>query len=382
VLFAIPFLGVVKSANGTCENGSIEVPCRFNIPNIDGKWSTMTEWSNASENMIQNQYGWTMYVRMMHNASYLFVLVDFITDQSDNHDYARIGFDTANDGGNCPKVDDYLFECFAARGGSCLFQGKGTGGVGWDQWTEIDWPDGAIAEWGFSRVCDPYEPGRNHQIYEFQIPCGFLGDNNAHARFYGFYIYATDNYDTLLEWPPNAGGDCSTGPPAPGNWGDIESKIPFINPHFSFFSSHAASSTRNDDLFDQNDTLYVASKSFYPNSTYSIYVVTDVVQWTDGMSIPTRVPGTATTVTTNKDGHLLYVAVWTPPLARGDYDIVVDVNGNGRYDENFDAIDSQAKVGFQVIPEFSGAALGVSALVALLTIGLQRKKPKAASRGG
>ncbi|MFZ1039335.1 MAG: hypothetical protein WAN53_05580, partial [Candidatus Bathyarchaeia archaeon] len=44
--------------------------------------------------------------------------------------------------------------------------------------------------------------------------------------------------------------------------------------------------------------------------------------------------------------------LWDPPLTGGDYDIVVDRNRNGVYDEGIDVVDSFTLVGFDVIPEF------------------------------
>lgn len=52
----------------------------------------------------------------------------------------------------------------------------------------------------------------------------------------------------------------------------------------------------------------------------------------------------------------------------GKYDIVVDVNGNGKYDSGIDAIDSddvQISGGFLVIPEYPvGAIVGLAGCLA------------------
>lgn len=48
-------------------------------------------------------------------------------------------------------------------------------------------------------------------------------------------------------------------------------------------------------------------------------------------------------------------AIRTSPLIPGKYDIVVDVNGNGVYDDGVDALDDkdvQVTAGFFVIPEY------------------------------
>jgi hypothetical protein len=73
------------------------------------------------------------------------------------------------------------------------------------------------------------------------------------------------------------------------------------------------------------------------------------------MTIPERVQGTATTVSSDSSGNINLIAVWNEPLTPGKYDIVVDVNGNGRYDNGVDALCNNkitATAGFFVIPEY------------------------------
>ena len=44
----------------------IRVPYSSNIPHINGKWDTQTEWIDASETVLKDEYGWTAYLRMKH----------------------------------------------------------------------------------------------------------------------------------------------------------------------------------------------------------------------------------------------------------------------------------------------------------------------------
>ena len=123
-------------------------------------------------------------------------------------------------------------------------QGKGTGGE--EPWVWLTTtPQGTEMKSGFTRANDPYESGRDHRVYEFQIPCRFLGQGYV----YGLYAFVWDEgSDTLLEWPVNAGGTkpYSGGydwtpeykykaPPAPGNWGDVTSNVEFVPEFPSFF---------------------------------------------------------------------------------------------------------------------------------------------------
>jgi hypothetical protein len=76
----------------------------------------------------------------------------------------------------------------------------------------------------------------------------------------------------------------------------------------------------------------------------------------------------AMTVASNGAGTVGPVAVWSAPLMPGKYDIVVDVNGNGKYDSGIDALDSddvQITGGFLVIPEYPmGAIVGLAGCLA------------------
>jgi len=108
-----------------------------------------------------------------------------------------------------------------------------------------------------------------------------------------------------------------------------------------------------EDRFNLDETVYVSGSGYSPSTTYKLYLVNDVT-WEDGMSIPARVPSIATEVSSDSSGDIHPTAVWTDPLTPGNYDIVVDVNGNGVYDEGTDALDDKditVTAGFFVIPE-------------------------------
>jgi hypothetical protein len=108
------------------------------------------------------------------------------------------------------------------------------------------------------------------------------------------------------------------------------------------------------DYFDLGETVYVTGNGYSPSIIYNLYVVADT-DWIDGMSIPIRVSGTASTVTSNIEGAIPSTAIWSNPQTIGKYDIVVDVNSNGVYDAGVDALDSsdvEVTAGM-VIPEFS-----------------------------
>ncbi len=69
--------------------------------------------------------------------------------------------------------------------------------------------------------------------------------------------------------------------------------------------------------------------------------------------------GTVSLISSDEDGNILPVVVWSDPSTVGLFDMIVDVNGNGLYDEGIDALDDndvEVTAGF-VVPEFSSFIL-------------------------
>jgi hypothetical protein len=139
-------------------------------------------------------------------------------------------------------------------------------------------------------------------------------------------------------------------------------------------SCNSAGTNKSD--FNAGEEIWVnGSKGYSPSTTYPIFVVTDI-EWSNGMSIPTtRVEGTVQTVTSNPDGSIL-AKVWAS-ASPGKYDIVIDFDGDGVYDEGLDPLDNNQVVGtagFFVIPEY---ALGTILALAVCFAGVavyQRSK--------
>ncbi len=110
------------------------------------------------------------------------------------------------------------------------------------------------------------------------------------------------------------------------------------------------------DSFELGEAVFVNGSGFAPSTGYILYVVVDQATWIDGMAIPERVPDTEPFIGSNADGIVVPTATWHDPQAVGNYDIIVDVNGNGQYDAGIDAIDDAdvaATAGVSVIPEFA-----------------------------
>jgi hypothetical protein len=109
------------------------------------------------------------------------------------------------------------------------------------------------------------------------------------------------------------------------------------------------------DSFDLGAAIYVNGSHYSPSTIFDLYIVNDVETWTNGIPIPPRVSSTASTVSSDSSGNVLPTDAWNNPQTIGKYDILVDVNSNGQYDENIDALDNndvEVTAGF-VVPEFS-----------------------------
>ena len=137
------------------------------------------------------------------------------------------------------------------------------------------------------------------------------------------------------------------------------------------------------DTFLLDDDVYGIGTGYRPSTTYNVYVVEDVT-WVDGMAIPPRVLGTATTVTSDAAGNIPATLLWSATLEPGKYDIVVDVDGDDLYYAEADALDDsdiEVTAGFFVIPEVPlgpiMATMGMfAALIGFLRLKRLRPKPR------
>ena len=122
------------------------------------------------------------------------------------------------------------------------------------------------------------------------------------------------------------------------------------------------------DAFDLGEPIFAYGNNYSPSTTYNLYIVEDQETWTNGTTIPTRIPGTTTTITSNNEGAIPPTIIWNNPQAIGKYDIVIDVNSNGVYDSGVDALDNndtEVTAGM-AIPEFS--ILSVMPLFMIITL--------------
>ncbi|MGH9921918.1 MAG: hypothetical protein ACRD38_04120 [Nitrososphaerales archaeon] len=212
---------------------SAQVPLSLIIPEshesveIDGIWTSKTEWTDASELKI-NDKELSAYIRAKHNQAYIYVLIDFLSDHGleASGDFAVVCFDTKNNAGNAPHPDDYCFYRVTRTGDFMdgIIQGNGMDWTvlqeaeTWDPYDEKF--DAAMSS---SHMNDPYDSINTHVIYEFRIPIESYGFNEE----MGFYAYVNDAYTReFIEWPASAGGKqfkfiVKDVLPAPDRWGGV-----------------------------------------------------------------------------------------------------------------------------------------------------------------
>ncbi len=122
------------------------------------------------------------------------------------------------------------------------------------------------------------------------------------------------------------------------------------------------------NVFNVSDTVYARGTGYIPSSDCDLYIVSDR-NWTDGMAIS----GSAINVDSDASGNILPTDLLNPPLSLGKYDIVVDVNGNGVYDEGIDALHENVEVTEIVIPEYQLFVMPIFMIALLLAAVLSRK---------
>lgn len=93
------------------------------------------------------------------------------------------------------------------------------------------------------------------------------------------------------------------------------------------------------DVFSPGETVYITGTGYVGDQIYSIYFV-NATTWVNGMAIPERIQGTATSVSTDSSGIIHLTLVCNETLTEGYYDILINVNGTSTYDAKVDALYS------------------------------------------
>ena len=131
---------------------------------------------------------------------------------------------------------------------------------------------------------------------------------------------------------------------------------------------------KKKDTFLVGDKVYAYGSCYEKNKNYDLYIVEDRI-WNDEMAIPPFI--VKATVSTDANGKIFPhpTRIWDSAEI-GKYDIIVDVDGNGKYNTCTDPLDNMDvnNAGFEVIPEFATIAIPVAAIIGLLFLFSGRKR--------
>ena len=125
------------------------------------------------------------------------------------------------------------------------------------------------------------------------------------------------------------------------------------------------------NVFDPSEDVYILGGNYPVETNVTIYVIPD-----NRSTTPTNAIATSWTVT-NSYGELPLTLTWNGPLVKGDYDVWIDVNQNGVYDE-LDVYDDSALdvYAFSVIPEFTSLASMLLVFLIFTVVSMFLKKDK------
>lgn len=149
-------------------------------------------------------------------------------------------------------------------------------------------------------------------------------------------------------------GVAMMGNKSPKNVTLIEVLNPPANP-LTFKTSDSSGTAKS--TYNLGENVYFTATGLSTLTTYPIYVVQDVASWTFHTALPTCVSGSAVSVTTDNSGNIAADSIYSNAQG-GKYDVVVDVNNNGEFDESDLLINNVVTTGGMfVLPEYSFGAL-------------------------
>ena len=190
---------------------------------VDGKWTTLEEWSDSLETPLYKSFSSTLngtgYFYTKHDSDYVYALLDFISDASqDQYDQSVVFLDTGHDGGSVAKVDDYAFALIWTNMTSSRFSmWKGTG-AGWQtvdsQIAFLTPVPGSLAA---SSLSASPRSSTLHMVYEFRIPKTIFAASSSSIGLAMVLAHkaAPPSAEVLLTWPRDTLRDI------PDKWGEL-----------------------------------------------------------------------------------------------------------------------------------------------------------------
>jgi hypothetical protein len=350
-------------------------------PIIDG--SLGAEWNDTSRHLV-NLTGAAdieTWVYLKHNGTYIYVGLLIWQYGSHTLDQCTIFFDEGDDGSYGSGTRDNILTAEQEDLKSCTYQQPLRDGFynasAWRTfYDEIDFEANCTYEVDHSTSQDEIEYWEglgwvdDHWEFEFAVP--FIGNDGGISDGSDLNCTIADTLGFKIQWFTQPGANNYYYPA-----GTIYEINTFANLSFSplpTIESCDIGGSKKDE-FDLGEPVYINGSGYSPSTPYDFYVVNDTITWTDEMPIPARIPGTATTISSDALGNIPTTAIWADPQTIGAYDMVVDINGNGVYDANVDVLDNDdimVTAGF-VIPEFT-SILPLLILATLMGIIASKKR--------
>jgi len=110
------------------------------------------------------------------------------------------------------------------------------------------------------------------------------------------------------------------------------------------------------DIYTLDEDIYISGEcTTAANKHAEVFVVKNQSNWKDGADlndITTKIE----TVSVDNNGEIPLTRIWPARLTIGEYDLVIDIDGDKKYDEEEDCVDDISPLGFRVINSGDGTA--------------------------
>lgn len=120
-----------------------------------------------------------------------------------------------------------------------------------------------------------------------------------------------------------------------------------ITVNATIFAANSGGSDKN--LFYTNETIYAYGNESVATGSKSVrvYIVSNSDSWTNGTVLTPII--SYSSLTTDSSGKIPLTAIWSPDTVAGSYDLVIDTNNDGIYNQSIDFVDNETSLGFKII---------------------------------
>lgn len=228
VLMLIAIIGMMPllSTVHATDNNSIQVPFSEIMPEIDGKFTSETEWSDANVTGF-NSNGYDFYLLTQQNGDFVYMMfdgVDFQTDPKRGDLSVRyqttLCIDGNNDKGTERESGDFcntstVFNEFGRqiRGENAPIKFDSEG-----KSSHLDLPNEFKTEWGYGSQDNPFEES-DHLTFEVQMP-RILFESVDDVGFV-FEMYAGSSSTDVVQLIDGIKWPTESDKKEPSTWGDL-----------------------------------------------------------------------------------------------------------------------------------------------------------------